>query len=72
MGLKKRGQGVLKTGGKGKKGKKRKGEKPGLSSAPVFPGDAQETMAKPVFIVILNGVKDLKSLEMRDSSLRSE
>jgi hypothetical protein len=31
-----------------------------------------EAMAKPVFIVILNEVKDLKLLKMRDSSLRSE
>jgi hypothetical protein len=31
-----------------------------------------EAIAKPVFIVILNEVEDLKSLKMRDSSLRSE
>jgi hypothetical protein len=31
-----------------------------------------EAMAKPVFIVILNEVKDLKLLKMPDSSLRSE
>jgi hypothetical protein len=29
-------------------------------------------MAKPVFLVILNEVKDLNPLKMRDSSLRSE
>jgi hypothetical protein len=31
-----------------------------------------EAIAKPVFIVILNKVKDLKILKMRDSSRRSE
>jgi hypothetical protein len=31
-----------------------------------------EAIAKPVFIVILNEVKDLNSLKIRDSSLRSE
>jgi hypothetical protein len=31
-----------------------------------------EAIAKPVFVVILNEVKDLKLLKMRDSSLRSE
>jgi len=31
-----------------------------------------EAIAKPVFLVILNKVKDLNSLKMRDSSLRSE
>jgi len=29
-------------------------------------------MAKPDFTVILNEVKDLKSIKIRDSSLRSE
>jgi hypothetical protein len=33
---------------------------------------APEAMAKPVFSVILNEVKDLNLLKMRDSSLRSE
>jgi hypothetical protein len=33
---------------------------------------ALEAIAKPVFIVILNEVKDLRLLKMRDSSLRSE
>jgi len=31
-----------------------------------------EAIAKPDFTVILNEVKDLKSLKIRDSSLRSE
>jgi hypothetical protein len=31
-----------------------------------------ETIAKPDFTVILNEVKDLKSIKIRDSSLRSE
>jgi hypothetical protein len=31
-----------------------------------------EAIAKPYFTVILNEVKDLKSIKIRDSSLRSE
>jgi hypothetical protein len=31
-----------------------------------------EAVAKPVFLVILNEVKDLKLLKIRDSSLRPE
>jgi len=38
------------------------------AAAAFFP----EAMAKPDFTVILNEVKDLKSLKIRDSSLRAE
>jgi hypothetical protein len=41
VGLKKQGEKGFKTGGKGKKGKRRKGEKPELSSAPGFSGEGQ-------------------------------
>ena len=36
------------------------------------PGAGRETVSKPVFSVILNEVKYLNLLEIRDSSLRSE
>ena len=35
-------------------------------------GEIIEAIATPVFFVILNVVKDLKPLKIRDSSLRSE
>jgi hypothetical protein len=39
---------------------------------PALSGDNPEAMAKPDFTVILNEVKDLKSLKIGDSSLCSE
>jgi hypothetical protein len=38
----------------------------------LFLNDFLQAIAKPVFLVILNEVKDLNPLKMRDSSLRSE
>jgi hypothetical protein len=35
----------------------------------ILPLSSSQAIAKPVFLVILNGVKDLNPLKMRDSSL---
>jgi hypothetical protein len=38
----------------------------------VLSGNLLQALSKPVLFVILNGVKDLNLLKIRDSSLRSE
>jgi hypothetical protein len=58
--------------------KRRRGSNDLRGTRPRFSGlgqkrrSALEAFAKPDFTVILNEVKDLKSLKIRDSSLRAE
>jgi hypothetical protein len=49
----------------------RKGQGEASLSGQIVPGNNGSNF-KTFFSVILNGVRDLKSLKMRDSSLRSE